>query len=172
MSVTPPGSTEALTRERTAAKPPPVPRQTPAKQQQRPVEPSEMDSEEDSQLSEDESESEPESVAPPEQVTKKNRFLPKQPVSQQPILYFGREWKNNTNKLSFNTFIKVNSIAVRSFQTRHSAAQVPTVAVMSEASGPPRYPPVRFRSSVHPAPTLPPIDAKRTSLVGVRVEVK
>ena len=49
---------------------------------------------------------------------------------------------------------------------------MPTVAVMSEASGPPRYPPVRFRSSVHPAPSLPPLDAKHTSLVGVKVEVK
>ena len=49
---------------------------------------------------------------------------------------------------------------------------MPTVAVMSEASGPPRYPPVRFRSSVHPAPSLPPIDTKQRSLVGVNVEVK
>lgn len=48
---------------------------------------------------------------------------------------------------------------------------MPTVAVMTEASGPPRYPPVRFRSSVHPAPSLPPLDAKHTSLVGVKVEV-
>ncbi|XP_068675121.1 streptococcal hemagglutinin-like isoform X2 [Montipora foliosa] len=55
-------------------------------------------------------------------------------------------------------------------QLKHSAAQLPTVAVMSEASGPPRYPPVRFRSSVHPAPSLPPLDSKKTSLVGVRVE--
>ena len=57
------------------------------------------------------------------------------------------------------------------FQAKHSAAQVPTVAVMSEASGPPRYPPVRFRSSVHPAPTLPPLNPKQTYLVGGRVEV-
>lgn len=42
---------------------------------------------------------------------------------------------------------------------------------MSEASGPPRYPPVRFRSSVHPAPSLPPLDPKQKSLVGVKVEV-
>lgn len=119
-SVTPPRSTEALTRERIAAKPPPAPRMTFAKAQ-RPAEPSELGSEEDSELSEGESESEPESVPQPE-------------------------------------------------QTRHSAAQVPTVAVMSEASGPPRYPPVRFRSSVHPAPTLPPLNAKHTSLVGVKVE--
>ena len=54
---------------------------------------------------------------------------------------------------------------------KHSAAQLPTVAVMGEASGPPRYPPVRFRSSVHPAPSLPPIDAKKTSLVGAKAEV-
>ena len=58
------------------------------------------------------------------------------------------------------------------FQAKHSAAQVPTVAVMSEATGPPRYPPVRFRSSVHPAPTLPPLNPKQTYLVGGRVEVK
>ena len=57
------------------------------------------------------------------------------------------------------------------FQAKHSAAQVPTVAVMSEATGPPRYPPVRFRSSVHPAPTLPPLNPKQTPLVGGRVEV-
>ena len=57
------------------------------------------------------------------------------------------------------------------FQAKHSAAQVPTVAVMSEATGPPRYPPVRFRSSVHPAPSLPPLNPKQTSLVGGRVEV-
>ena len=57
------------------------------------------------------------------------------------------------------------------FQAKHAAAQVPTVAVMSEATGPPRYPPVRFRSSVHPAPSLPPLNAKQTSLVGGRVEV-
>ena len=57
------------------------------------------------------------------------------------------------------------------FQAKHSAAQVPTVAVMSEATGPPRYPPVRFRSSVHPAPSLPPLNNKQTSLVGGRVEV-
>ncbi|KAL9955884.1 hypothetical protein ACROYT_G037281 [Oculina patagonica] len=121
VSVTPTGSTEALTRGRApAARPPPAPRRTPAKPQ-RPVEPPEEDSEEDSELSEDVSESEPESVPQPQ-------------------------------------------------QTRHSAAQVPTVAVMSEASGPPRYPPVRFRSSVHPAPSLPPIDAKQRSLVGVKVE--
>lgn len=48
---------------------------------------------------------------------------------------------------------------------------MPTVAVMSEASGPPRYPPVRFRSSVHPARSLPPLDPKQKSLVGVKVEV-
>lgn len=42
---------------------------------------------------------------------------------------------------------------------------------MSEASGPPRYPPVRFRSSVHPAPSLPLLDLKQKSLVGVKVEV-
>lgn len=53
-------------------------------------------------------------------------------------------------------------------QAKHSAAQVPTVAVMGETSGPPRYPPVRFRSSVHPAPSLPPL--KQTSLVGLQVE--
>ena len=57
------------------------------------------------------------------------------------------------------------------FQAKHSAAQVPTVAVMSEATGPPRYPPVRFRSSVHPAPSLPPLNPKQTSLVGGRVKV-
>ena len=57
-------------------------------------------------------------------------------------------------------------------QMKHSAAQVPTVAVMGEASGPPRYPPVRFRSSVHPAPSLPPLNTKQTSLVGVKVEVR
>ena len=56
-------------------------------------------------------------------------------------------------------------------QAKHSAAQVPTVAVMSEATGPPRYPPVRFRSSVHPAPSLPPLNPKQTSMVGGRVEV-
>lgn len=55
-------------------------------------------------------------------------------------------------------------------QAKHSAAQLPTVAVMSEASGPPRYPPVRFRSSVHPASSLPPLNPKQASLVGVRVE--
>lgn len=57
------------------------------------------------------------------------------------------------------------------FQPSHSPGQIPTVAVMSEASGPPRYPPVRFRSSVHPAPSLPPLDPKQKSLVGVKVEV-
>jgi len=71
VSVTPPRSTEALTRERITAKPPAASRKTPAKPQ-RPVEPSELDSEEDSELSEGESESEPESVPRPEQVLIRN----------------------------------------------------------------------------------------------------
>jgi len=65
--VTPPRSTEALTRERITAKPPSAPRKTPTKPQ-RPA----VYSEEDSELSEGESESEPESVPPPEQVLIRN----------------------------------------------------------------------------------------------------
>lgn len=71
VSVTPPGSTEALTRERITAKPPLASRKTPTKPQ-RPVEPSELDCEEDSELSEGVSESEPESVPQPEQVSIRN----------------------------------------------------------------------------------------------------
>jgi len=71
VSVTPSRSTEALTRERITAKPPAASRKTPAKPQ-RPVEPSELDSEEDSELSEGESESEPESIPRPEQVLIRN----------------------------------------------------------------------------------------------------
>lgn len=80
VSVTPTGSTEALTKGKTSAKPPPVSREHPPAQPQRPVERSELDSEEDSQLSEEESESEPESVAPPEKVTINNRFLHTKPA--------------------------------------------------------------------------------------------
>ena len=78
VSVTPTGSTEALTRGRApAAKPPPASRKTSAKPQ-RPVEPpAEMESDEDSELSEDASESEPESVQPPQQVTMRNQTLDK-----------------------------------------------------------------------------------------------
>lgn len=76
-SVTPPRSTEALTRERIAAKPPPAPRMTFAKAQ-RPAEPSELGSEEDSELSEGESESEPESVPQPEQVKVRNEVSRRQ----------------------------------------------------------------------------------------------
>ncbi|XP_048584954.1 serine-rich adhesin for platelets isoform X2 [Nematostella vectensis] len=58
----------------------------------------------------------------------------------------------------------------RTDNTRYSAAQVPAVAVMGGASGAPRYPPVRFRSSVHPAQSLPPIDNKNTSLVAAKID--
>lgn len=67
---------------------------------------------------------------------------------------------------------EAESIATaRTDQTRFSAAQVPTVAVMGGSSGNQPQVPVRFRSSVHPVSSLPPIYNKQTSLVGVSIEV-
>ena len=41
---------------------------------------------------------------------------------------------------------------------------------MSETRPPVQQPPVRFRTSVHPEASLPPIDVKQTSLIGRVVE--
>ena len=57
--------------------------------------------------------------------------------------------------------------STRTDQTKYSAAQVPTVAVMAPSSGRQPQVPVRFRSSVHPVSSLPPIYGGQTSLVGV-----
>ena len=41
---------------------------------------------------------------------------------------------------------------------------------MSDPRPPEIQPPVRFRQTVHPEPSLPPLDMKQTSLVGRVIE--
>ena len=166
-------------------------------EQQRAQELSEDESEEESEVSGEETETEPESVAPPPQVMMTMIMMMMMIIMMMVVVVVGQPlfWTKVMEMVTMMLMqMKMMIIIIMTmvmmmmmtmtilvlvmmtmidvlFQAKHSAAQVPTVAVMSEATGPPRYPPVRFRSSVHPAPSLPPLNRKQTSLVGGRVEV-
>lgn len=64
------------------------------------------------------------------------------------------------------------SIASTARTDQAPAAQVPTVAVMAGSSGHTHNAPVRFRSSVHPSSSLPPLQSRPLVAAQVRPTIR